>query len=127
MALEIVLITGMSGSGKSVALHALEDAHQQAAADIVAPQHVRLGELVAAALPVSAQGRLSLAERVARLEQSQEEGQSAQQNIELLNRITARMAATSRWWRWNTVTTATALLSRWTFEVPPHCIRFHRS
>ena len=26
MALEIVLITGMSGSGKSVALHALEDA-----------------------------------------------------------------------------------------------------
>ena len=26
MALEIVLLTGMSGSGKSVALHALEDA-----------------------------------------------------------------------------------------------------
>ena len=26
MALEIVVITGMSGSGKSVALHALEDA-----------------------------------------------------------------------------------------------------
>ena len=26
MALEIVLITGMSGSGKSVALHAMEDA-----------------------------------------------------------------------------------------------------
>lgn len=26
MSLEIVLITGMSGSGKSVALHALEDA-----------------------------------------------------------------------------------------------------
>ena len=41
------------------------------------------------ALPVSAQGRLSLAERVSRLEQAQAEGQSAQQNIELLNRITA--------------------------------------
>ena len=26
MAIELVLITGMSGSGKSVALHALEDA-----------------------------------------------------------------------------------------------------
>ncbi|MCB2005018.1 MAG: RNase adaptor protein RapZ, partial [Rhodoferax sp.] len=26
MALELVLITGMSGSGKSVALHAVEDA-----------------------------------------------------------------------------------------------------
>ena len=69
MALEIVLITGMSGSGKSVALHALEDA----------------GYYCVDNLPP-----------------------------ELL-------------WRWNTVTTATALLSRWTFEVPPHCIRFHRS
>jgi len=45
--------------------------------------------MTAAALPASAQGRLSLAERVARLEQSQADGQSANQNIELLNRITA--------------------------------------
>jgi tol-pal system protein YbgF len=44
--------------------------------------------LAAAAFPVSAQGRLSLAERVERLERQQAEGQSAQQNIELLNRIT---------------------------------------
>jgi tol-pal system protein YbgF len=43
--------------------------------------------MAAVALPVSAQGRLSLADRVARLEQLQAEGQSAQQNIELLNRI----------------------------------------
>ena len=44
--------------------------------------------LAAAALPAAAQGsRLSLAERVARLEQAQVDGNSAQQNIELLNRI----------------------------------------
>jgi tol-pal system protein YbgF len=43
--------------------------------------------LAAVALPASAQGRLSLAERVDRIERQQAEGQSAQQNIELLNRI----------------------------------------
>ncbi len=43
--------------------------------------------LAAAAWPVSAQGRLSLAERVERLERAQSDGQSAQQNVQLLNRI----------------------------------------
>jgi tol-pal system protein YbgF len=46
-----------------------------------------------AALPVSAQGgRLSLAERVQRLEQAQSEGQSTQQNVVLLNRISELQA-----------------------------------
>jgi tol-pal system protein YbgF len=48
--------------------------------------------LAAAALPASAQGRLSLAERVDRIERQQAEGQSAQQNIELLNRISQLQA-----------------------------------
>jgi tol-pal system protein YbgF len=49
--------------------------------------------LAVAALPVSAQGgRLSLAERVQRLEQAQTEGQSSQQNVVLLNRITELQA-----------------------------------
>lgn len=44
--------------------------------------------MAAAAFPAHAQGgRLSLADRVARLEQSQVEGQSTQKEIELLNRI----------------------------------------
>jgi tol-pal system protein YbgF len=44
--------------------------------------------MAATSLPVSAQGgRLSLADRMTRLEQAQAEGQSSQQNVVLLNRI----------------------------------------
>jgi len=56
--LEIVLITGMSGSGKSVALHALEDAGYycvdnlppELLADFVRLQHVHHGNRVAIAI-----------------------------------------------------------------------------
>lgn len=49
--------------------------------------------VAAAAFPVSAQsGRLSLAERVARLEQEQSQGAAGNQSVELLNRISQLQA-----------------------------------
>ena len=60
MALEIVLITGMSGSGKSVALHALEDAGYYCVDNLppelltafVALEHKHHGNRVAIAMDV---------------------------------------------------------------------------
>ena len=60
MALEIVLITGMSGSGKSVALHAMEDAGYYCVDNLppelltafVALEHKHHGNRVASAMAV---------------------------------------------------------------------------
>ena len=60
MALEIVLITGMSGSGKSVALHAMEDAGYYCVDNLppelltafVALEHKHHGNRVAIAMDV---------------------------------------------------------------------------
>ena len=76
MALEIVLITGMSGSGKSVALHALEDAGYYCVDNLppellpafVALEHRHHGNRVAIAMDVrSAKGLPQLPEQLERL------------------------------------------------------------
>jgi len=68
MALEVVVITGMSGSGKSVALHALEDAGYycvdnlppELLASFVALEHAHHGQRVAVAMDVRSATALPL-------------------------------------------------------------------
>ncbi|MBS0293736.1 MAG: RNase adapter RapZ [Proteobacteria bacterium] len=68
MALEVVVITGMSGSGKSVALHALEDAGYycvdnlppELLASFVALEHAHHGHRVAVAMDVRSATALPL-------------------------------------------------------------------
>ncbi|KAB2906590.1 MAG: RNase adapter RapZ [Burkholderiaceae bacterium] len=76
MALEIVLLTGMSGSGKSVALHALEDAGYycvdnlppELLSSFVALEHKHHGNRVAIAMDVrSATGLPQLPQQLAQL------------------------------------------------------------
>lgn len=76
MALEIVLLTGMSGSGKSVALHALEDAGYycvdnlppELLSSFVALEHQHHGNRVAIAMDVrSATGLPQLPQQLAQL------------------------------------------------------------
>lgn len=77
MALEIILITGMSGSGKSVALHALEDAGYYCVDNLppellqsfVELQHRHYGSKVAVAMDArSASGLPQLPEQLERLQ-----------------------------------------------------------
>ena len=76
MALEIVLLTGMSGSGKSVALHALEDAGYycvdnlppELLSPVVALEHQHHGNRVAIAIDArSATGLPQLPQQIAQL------------------------------------------------------------
>ena len=80
MSLEVVLITGMSGSGKSVALHALEDAGfycvdnlpPELLSAFIALEHVNHGNRLAIAIDVRSATALPLVPR--QLERIREEG-----------------------------------------------------
>jgi len=80
MALEVVVITGMSGSGKSVALHALEDAGYycvdnlppELLASFVALEHAHHGQRVAVAMDVRSATALPLVPQ--QLKRLREEG-----------------------------------------------------
>lgn len=80
MSLEVVVITGMSGSGKSVALHALEDAGYycvdnlppELLASFVALEHAHHGHRVAVAMDVRSATALPLVPR--QLDRLREQG-----------------------------------------------------